>query len=217
MNNIVPRNGNFIEKAFEGTPISYLTPEEVERLTNAFYGYFYETENKNNKKRSKYRGRYLLFFLFLRYTGARIHELAMVDDKRDLDIRSAEITIPTSKRRIKAKKGKLNRIVSIPEKLVSEYLMLVKLYPDIEGKVFKVAQSNFYTIFAEMCRKAGISKDLAHPHILRHTRAIELLRLGVPITIVQQMLGHASLSTTAIYLRFSPTETKAILKEKGAI
>ena len=49
----------------------------------------------------------------------------------------------------------------------------------------------------------GIPKELAHPHILRHTRAIELLRAGVPVTVVQDLLGHSALTTTAVYLRIS--------------
>ncbi|WP_456324098.1 tyrosine-type recombinase/integrase, partial [Desulfonauticus submarinus] len=60
-------------------------------------------------------------------------------------------------------------------------------------------------------------RKLAHPHILRHTRAIELLRNGVPVTIVQDILGHSALTTTAIYLRISGQEAKGILKEKGLI
>jgi molybdate transport system regulatory protein len=68
-----------------------------------------------------------------------------------------------------------------------------------------------------LCKKAHIDKKLAHPHTLRHTRAIELLKAQVPVTIVQQILGHASLSTTAMYLRYSASETRRILKDRGVI
>jgi site-specific recombinase XerD len=57
----------------------------------------------------------------------------------------------------------------------------------------------------------------SHPHVLRHTRAMEMVRAGVPLTIVQQILGHANLNTTAVYLQFSGQEAKAILKERGLI
>jgi hypothetical protein len=39
----------------------------------------------------------------------------------------------------------------------------------------------------------------------------------VPVTIVQQILGHASLSTTAMYLRYSASKTRRILKDRGVI
>jgi site-specific recombinase XerD len=48
-------------------------------------------------------------------------------------------------------------------------------------------------------RAAGIDKRV-HPHGLRHTLAYELLMEGVPISVIQRQLGHASLQTTDIYL-----------------
>jgi site-specific recombinase XerD len=48
-------------------------------------------------------------------------------------------------------------------------------------------------------RKAGI-EIRCHPHLLRHTYATELLEDGYSIIEVQKLLGHAQLSTTAIYL-----------------
>ncbi|CAD7775508.1 Tyrosine recombinase XerD [Candidatus Methanoperedenaceae archaeon GB37] len=63
-------------------------------------------------------------------------------------------------------------------------------------------------MFYERAKEADIPKDLAHPHILRHTRAIELLRAGVPVTIVQDLLGHSALTTTAVYLRISGQEAR---------
>ncbi len=66
-------------------------------------------------------------------------------------------------------------------------------------------------------KKANIPENISHPHVLRHTRAIELLRAGIPVTAVQQLLGHASLNTTAMYLRYSNIEIQEILKTKGLI
>lgn len=45
-----------------------------------------------------------------------------------------------------------------------------------------------------------------HPHMLRHTYAVSLLRAGVPLVDIQLALGHTDLATTAIYLRVEPTE-----------
>ena len=157
-----------------------------------------------------------MVYLFLRWTGARPSEVLKIDERRGLDLRNAEVMLPTLKRHSKRKK-KMKRIVPIPEKLVSEYLMYTNSHPDMERKVFKINRSNFYRVFKEVALKLGIPVNLAHPHILRHTRAIELLRNGVPVTIVQRILGHASLSTTAVYLRYSSVETKQILKDRGVI
>lgn len=54
--------------------------------------------------------------------------------------------------------------------------------------------------------KAGIDKRV-HPHGLRHTHAVELMRERVPVPIIQRQLGHADLATTARYLdHLSPFE-----------
>uniref|UniRef100_UPI002628B352 tyrosine-type recombinase/integrase n=1 Tax=Thermodesulfovibrio sp. TaxID=2067987 RepID=UPI002628B352 len=103
------------------------------------------------------------------------------------------------------KKGQY-RIIPIPDRLISAYIRTVKIYPSLEGKVFKIERNNFFTVFREICKKAGIPSEISHPHVLRHKRAIELLRAGIPTTVVQQLMEHASLNTTAMYLRFSNIE-----------
>jgi site-specific recombinase XerD len=47
--------------------------------------------------------------------------------------------------------------------------------------------------------RAGIDKRV-HPHGLRHTFAVDLMREGVPLTMIQKLLGHGDLATTARYL-----------------
>ena len=52
-------------------------------------------------------------------------------------------------------------------------------------------------------RDAGIPADKARPHVLRHTRAYLLLEDGYGVDVVQQVLGHADVSTTSLYLHVS--------------
>jgi len=59
--------------------------------------------------------------------------------------------------------------------------------------------------FSRAVREAGIRRRVGL-HTLRHTFAVTLARAGVPLTKVSKALGHGSLRTTQIYLRFTPDE-----------
>ena len=165
---------------------------------------------------ARVRGRYFLIFLFLRYTGARISEVTGINDQTDVDYRSADVTLAVLKRHNPHKKN-MRKMVSIPPLAVKKLAHYLAQYPEMKGKAFAVNRSNFFKLFQKLTLECGFPKTLAHPHVLRHTRAMELVRAGVPLTIVQQILGHSNLNTTAVYLQFSGQEAKAILKERGLI
>lgn len=208
MKTLVSKNSTLPDLSIKEGEIYHLTEDELNKLTSIFQQWFEE-------KRSIVRARYWLVFLFLRYTGARISEVLNINETRDIDFRNSTVRLITLKR-IQKKKGQ-HRLVPIPDRLISEYLRIVKIFPAIEGKVFKLKRNNFFVVFRDLCKKAGIPDEIAHPHVLRHTRAIELIRSGIPITAVQQMLGHASLNTTAMYLRYSNIEIQGLMKAKGLL
>lgn len=63
---------------------------------------------------------------------------------------------------------------------------------------------------------AGIDKDI-HPHTLRHTFASELLEDGFTIREVQDLLGHADLSTTMIYTHVNPVHMAEKVRNRAAV
>lgn len=62
-------------------------------------------------------------------------------------------------------------------------------------------------ILEKYIEKLAVNKNV-HPHTLRHTFATHLLENGANIRVIQEMLGHASLSTTQIYTHLSPEKLK---------
>jgi len=144
-----------------------------------------------------------------------------IDDQVDINTRASEIRITTLKRR----KDQPKRIVPVPTSVCAEIATYLMEFPEMRGKVFKLDQGNFRRVFYGRARDAGVMREtyrengqkeiFPHPHTLRHTRAMELLANGVPVTAVQDLLGHSSLLTTAEYLRLSGQDIKGILKAKG--
>jgi len=194
---------------FNARPVYYLSEEELNRFTQVWTDYY---DSKQKKARRKARGQYFLTFLVLRYTGARHGEILLLDDSKDIDFRNSEITLPTLKQ-----KRPTARVVIVPPQVIAEIARYLAEYPDMKSKIFKLDRTNFRKKFMELAMQAGIEKRKAHPHILRHTRTMELLKAGIPLTMVQSLLGHASLNSTAVYLRFSNLEARQLLKERGLI
>ena len=64
-------------------------------------------------------------------------------------------------------------------------------------------------IVSRAANRAGIKKDV-HCHTLRHSFATHLLENDVDIRKIQELLGHADLSTTQIYTHISTAELKKI-------
>lgn len=56
----------------------------------------------------------------------------------------------------------------------------------------------------ELAKQAGLQKKVT-PHCLRHSQATHLLEAGMPIDMIQKILGHASISTTQVYARTQMT------------
>ena len=201
----------------KGKAVSYLSEAQINALTQAFQTWH---DQAKSEKQWRLRGRHWLTFLVMRFTGARLGEVIGSEDKThpgirdldDVDFRQGELRIAT----LKQGEGKRpTRIVPVPLNVTSEISAYWGHFPDMKGKVFAMTPMTFRSMFYQRAKEAAIPDGLAHPHILRHTRAIELLRGGVPVTVVQDLLGHSSLTTTAIYLRLSGQEAKSILKDKG--
>ena len=147
-------------------------------------------------------------------TGMRVSEAVNLKvDNVNLDIGflrcigkgSKERVIPLGRKAI----GSLRRYLRISRpqllnsaKKDSEFLFLNRF-----GK--KISRQSLWKIIKRYAREARIKKTIM-PHILRHSFATHLLERGADLRSVQEMLGHANISTTQIYTHINKERLKSI-------
>lgn len=105
-------------------------------------------------------------------------------------------------------KGAKDRYVVLPQRLLDVLRVYWKEFrPPRDGFLFlgatpdaHLAPDTVRGVLKRAVAASGITKSVA-PHVLRHTFATHLLETGTDIRVIQAMLGHASLRTTARYTR----------------
>ena len=156
------------------------------------------------KQKSKRRDKVILTLLYS--TGLRISELVKLL-KRDIDFDERTIRVRG--------KGDKDRIVLFDEN--TKGLLLDYLDTDKNNTEYIFVNKNGNSLtprYVQMMIKkyadeAGIKKK-ATPHVLRHSFATHLLKNGVDIRVIQQLLGHSSLSTTQIYTSVDMDTIKSV-------
>ncbi len=69
-----------------------------------------------------------------------------------------------------------------------------------------LTRTQFYRIFRQIARNAGLQAHKSHPHVLKHTLATHLVRRDVNLAKVQRALGHRSINSTMVYVGVSDKE-----------
>ncbi len=165
-----------------------LTKDEVRKLLESI-------ENKKSK----------LMVSMLYACGFRISEL--------LNLKVQDLDFNEKVGYVKQGKGKKDRIFNIPIFLIDSLNEFIgnKQSSDyiFTGPKGKLSSRNLQKIVSLATANAGIKKDV-HPHTLRHSFATHLLESNVDIRKIQELLGHADLSTTQIYTHISTEELKKI-------
>ena len=182
-----------------------LNEEELRRL--------FEVQNLN--KRSGIRDRAILETLFS--TGLRVSELVSLDVD-DINLDSREFSIIGKGRKIRtvylsdsAVKWLKRYIATRKDPFKPLFLRYSgkKMDPDDkEGESLRLTARSVQRLVKKYVVRSGLSVE-ATPHTLRHSFATGLLQEGADLRSVQELLGHANVSTTQIYTHVTNQQLKS--------
>ena len=144
-------------------------------------------------------------------TGARVSEIVGIDinDFAKSDIEGQSIT--TLKLRGKGSKERIVPLGSFAKNALDEYLVRVRpslltksksaraemaLFLNQRGS--RLSRQSAWQMISDAADSTGLSGKVS-PHVFRHSYATHLLDGGADIRVVQELLGHASVTTTQIY------------------
>ncbi len=174
-----------------------LTPEEVERMIDAV----------EKKSLFYWRDRAILELLYA--SGLRVSELASLNIQ-DISLEAAYLKCTG--------KGGKERIVPVGSKAIQairKYLEKERSAYASDASLFvsrlkkRLSRQSLWKIVKKTALKAAILKPV-YPHTLRHSFATHLLIYGADLRIVQELLGHADISTTQIYTHIDRSHLKEV-------
>ena len=167
---------------------TFFSQEEVRNLLNA-------TENLKHKA--------ILTTIYS--CGLRLSEL--------INLKIADIKSESNLLLIRQSKGNKDRIVALPDKLL---LLLREYYKVYQPKdfLFEGAKGDQYSersvqlILKNAMSKAGVLSK-GSVHTLRHSYATHLIKSGIDVRVVQELLGHNDIRTTMIYTHITDIDKKS--------
>jgi integrase/recombinase XerC len=174
---------------------SFLYPEEVLKLLKAV-----NLKHKNGP-------RDLAIIELIYASGMRVGEVAKLRTE-NIDLGSGEVLVQG--------KGDKERVVLIGSHAINSIkAYLVNRNKKADSQLFmgragtKLTSRSIERMIRKYAKKAGLEKRVT-PHTLRHSFATHLLGGGADLKVVQELLGHSSLSTTQIYTHITKEKLKSI-------
>ncbi|MGE4504524.1 MAG: TOBE domain-containing protein [Desulfovibrionaceae bacterium] len=181
---------------------------QLEALTKTFEAWV-EAARGSRTRRS--RERVFLAYLLLRYTGAKLGEVLTLDERKHIDYFRAEVTFPIGEDPAQG------RVVPLPSEVIQRIRAYCLRHEDAQKgprePLFDLDPGFLRRKFYEQSEASGLPRDLLNPRVLRNSRAIELLRGGMPMRAVQSLLGHSKTDFTSAYVELAEGDLRRIVHQ----
>lgn len=175
----------------------FLTEDEVDKLLDI-----------RCQKPIDYRNKAMLELLYA--TGMRISELLNLQLSNIYEEEAVvKVMGKGSKERIIPMGDITIKYLNLYLKEYRKYILKTKQseYVFVNYNGSRMSRQGFFKILKKLCEESGIRKEIS-PHILRHSFATHLLNNGADLRIIQELLGHESITTTEIYSHISKEKIK---------
>ncbi len=142
---------------------------------------------------------------FLYSTGCRVSEAVGLDLGRvDVEEGTARVTGKGSRQRITLLGGTARMALRswLLDRLELAGGRTDAVFLNLRGS--RLSRIGAWGIVKKAAIRAGLASERVSPHVLRHSAATHMVEGGADLRAVQEILGHASLSTTEVYTRISP-------------
>ena len=195
-------------------PARGITPAKAERklpqiLTNQEVELFLSQPDASDAKGC--RDRAMLELLYA--TGIRVSEL--------ISLNLEHLNLPAGVIRCQGRKERMIPLYPAAIKSLDNYVNRIRpqmierpdetaLFVNMNGE--RMSRQGFWKIIKHYQEKAGIQKDIT-PHTLRHSFAAHLLENGADLRSIQEMLGHADISSTQIYTQLVNQKLKDVYQK----
>jgi len=132
-----------------------------------------------------------------------------------LDLNRDDLLLPEAQIRVRGKGNKTRFLPLAPEaaQLLDHYLRLERpptttnpLFVSLKGPArgARMTPAGLRSLFRYHRRTTGV--HIANPHRFRHTFASDMVRAGVSLPALMQLMGHAQIQTTLVYMQVTPLE-----------
>ena len=131
-------------------------------------------------------------------------------NREDVQLSESQIRVPG--------KGKKTRVLPLDRdsaKLLDHYMCLERpahcgqaLFVSLKGpsRGSRMTPAGLRSLFRHHRQTTGVSK--ANPHRFRHTFASDMIRAGISLPALMQLMGHAQIQTTMVYLQLTPQDVR---------